>query len=161
MGRIGFIGADAHTESLIRSLFKAVPDAQIFLSPGSSESAQRMATQYPCWTLDSHQAVVDEADIIFVVTDRKGLHEISLGSVLGSGQTLISLIPGVQLRELQQIFNHAKVVRALLVNIHDSNKPLAFMTDSDDEIQQLFSVFSKVSMQMRESDFNLVEKNVS
>lgn len=56
MKRIGILGDDMLTEKLVSGLFQAVPDAQVFLSPGNSERAQRLAREYPCWTLDNHQA---------------------------------------------------------------------------------------------------------
>ncbi|WP_047606255.1 NAD(P)-binding domain-containing protein [Rahnella aquatilis] len=69
MKRIGILGIDALAEKWVRGLLQAVPDAQVFLSPGNSERAQRLAREFPCWTLDNHQAVIDEVDIIIISVD--------------------------------------------------------------------------------------------
>ncbi|MFP8579721.1 hypothetical protein ACLH17_25070 [Klebsiella pasteurii] len=62
MKRTGVLGVDALSEKLIAGFFQAETGAQVFLSPANSERAQRLAREFPCWTLDNHQAVLDEAD---------------------------------------------------------------------------------------------------
>lgn len=159
MKRMGILGVNTHTESLIRELFKAIPDAQIFLSPGSSESAQILAREFPCWTLDSHQALVDEVDIIFINADRNALHELSRSLTLHRSHTLISLAVGVQVSELQHMFNHSDCARLILAIVNDSNKPNVILTTVGEETERLFSLLGPVSMLSQESDFNLVETN--
>ncbi|CAI0788547.1 TPA: NAD(P)-binding domain-containing protein [Serratia fonticola] len=66
MKRIGILGVDAVNEELIRGLFQAAPDALVFLWPGNSERAQKLAREFPCWTMDNQQSVIDEADIIII-----------------------------------------------------------------------------------------------
>lgn len=160
MKRIGFLGVDTLTESLVKLLFKAVPDTQIFISPGSGEPAQKLAKEYPCWTQDSHQAVVDEAGIFFINIDRHALNRLSSGIKLAPGKTLISLVPGVQIRELQEMFNHANCVRFLFVNVNDSSKAVVILTAATAQITDLFSLLGSVSVLSRESDFNMIEKNL-
>ncbi|MDS7878147.1 hypothetical protein [Klebsiella pasteurii] len=58
MKRIGVLGVDALSEKLIAGFFQAETGAQVFLSPANSERAQRLAREFPCWTLDNHQAVL-------------------------------------------------------------------------------------------------------
>lgn len=157
MKRIGIVEVDTRTELLVRVIFKAMPDAQVFLSIGSGETAQRLAREYPCWTLDSHQAVVDEADIIFTNTNRHALVELARCIRLRRTQTLISLAAGIQLRELQQLFNHADCVRLLLATVNESGEPTAILTTVNEEIINLFSLSGSVSMISNESDFNMIE----
>ncbi len=66
MKRIGILGVDAVNEELIRGLFQAAPGALVFLWPGNSERAQKLAREFPCWTMDNQQSVIDEADIIII-----------------------------------------------------------------------------------------------
>ncbi|MBW5850757.1 MULTISPECIES: NAD(P)-binding domain-containing protein [Yersinia] len=95
MKRIGILGVDALTKELIRGLFQAIPDAQVFLSPGNSERAQRLAREFPCWTQDNHQAVIDEVDVIIISVDPDTLNELSNGVQLRNSHTLIYLMPGI------------------------------------------------------------------
>ena len=100
MKRIGILGVDALTEKLIRGFFQAAPDAQVFLFPANSERAQRLAREFPCWTQDNHQAVIDEVDVIIISVAPDTLNELSGSVQLRNSQTLISLVPGIQSRAL-------------------------------------------------------------
>lgn len=62
MKRTGVLGVDALSEKLTAGFFQAETGAQVFLFPANSERAQWLAREFPCWTLDNHQAVLDEAD---------------------------------------------------------------------------------------------------
>jgi len=77
MQRIGILGIDAVTEELIRGLFQAVPDVQVFIWPGNSERAQKLAQEFPCWTMGNQQSVIDEADVIIISVANDALTELS------------------------------------------------------------------------------------
>lgn len=93
MKRIGILGVNALSEKMVRGLFQAVPDVQVFLSPGNSERAQKLAREYPCWTLDNHQAVIDEVDVIIIDVYPSDLEELANCVRLRSSQTLVWLVP--------------------------------------------------------------------
>lgn len=88
MKRTGILEVDALTEKLVRGLFLAAPDAQVFLVPGNNERARNLAGEYPCWTLDTYQDVIDEADVIVTGGERHALHGIARQVQLHSTQPL-------------------------------------------------------------------------
>lgn len=92
MKRIGILGVNAVTEELVRGLFQAIPDAQVFLWPGNSERAQNLAREYPCWTMGNQQSVIDEADVIIISVANDALNELLNCAQWRSSKTLISLV---------------------------------------------------------------------
>ncbi|WP_241522394.1 NAD(P)-binding domain-containing protein [Chimaeribacter arupi] len=157
MKRVGILGVDLRAEGVIKALFKAAPDAQVFLSPGNSEAAQNAAREYPCWTLDNHQAVVDEADIIFINTAPAALPALAGSIALRPSHTLISLVPGVQISELRQRFTHFDCARALLAPVNDAGHSVVILTAGRQDITPLSALFGSVNLLSRESEFNVAE----
>lgn len=154
MKRIGILGVDALTEKLIAGFFHAIPDAQVFLSPANSERAQRLAREFPCWTLDNHQAVIDEVDVIIISVAPDNLNELARGVQLRNSQTLISLVPGIQSRTLRVMFQHSDCIRLQLAYSDVINKFAVILTSANEDIQSLFSPFGPLLVLAEESDFD-------
>ena len=154
MKRIGILGVDALTEKLIRGFFQAAPDAQVFLFPANSERAQRLAREFPCWTQDNHQAVIDEADVIIISVNPDTLNELARGVRLRDSHTLISLVPGIQSRTLREIFQPANCVRLRLAYSDGINQSAVILTAADEEIQRLFASLGPLLVAADESDFD-------
>lgn len=95
---------DALTDVLVRDLFRTTPDAQVFLSPGSGERVQRLSQEFPCWTLDDPQALVDEVEVLIISLDADALAELCARVQLRRGLTLVSLVPGVSSQALRKRF---------------------------------------------------------
>ncbi|WLI75897.1 NAD(P)-binding domain-containing protein [Kosakonia sp. H02] len=110
MAKIGILDVDALTETLLRGLLHAIPDLEVFISPGHCERAQTLAREFPCWTMDTNQEVVDEADIIIISVAADTLDNLAESVQLRSSQTLISLIPGIQIQTLREKFKHSQCV---------------------------------------------------
>ena len=108
MKRTGILGLDALTEALVRDLFLADPDAQVFIFPGTGERAQRLSQEFPCWTLDDPQALVDEVEVLIVCLDAAALTEICARVQLPRTLTLVSLVPGVSSQALRKRFRQAE-----------------------------------------------------
>lgn len=104
MKRTGILGVDALTDVLVRDLFRTTPDAQVFLSPGSGERVQRLSQEFPCWTLDDPQALVDEVEVLIISLDADALAELCARVQLRRGLTLVSLVPGVSSQALRKRF---------------------------------------------------------
>ena len=153
MKRTGILEVDALTEKLVRGLFLATPDAQVFLVPGNNERARNLAGEYPCWTLDTYQDVIDEADVIG--GDRHALHDIARQVQLHSTQTLVSLVPGLSVAYLQKLFGHPGCVRLMLTFAAEINQSSVILTEADKEIQTLFSLLGRLTVLSDESDFDL------
>lgn len=108
MKRTGILGVDALTDALVRDLFRTTPDAQVFLSPASGERVQRLSQEFPCWTLDDPQALVDEVEVLIVCLDAAALTEICARVQLPRTLTLVSLVPGVSSQALRKRFRPAE-----------------------------------------------------
>ncbi|HCO1310430.1 hypothetical protein HV170_18365 [Citrobacter freundii] len=68
MTRIGILGVNDLTETILVELFRLDPCAHVFLSSGEHERANLLARKFPCWIQDDVQAVINEADIIIITT---------------------------------------------------------------------------------------------
>lgn len=154
MKRIGILGVDTLTEKLIRELLQAEPEIQMFLSPGNSELAQTLARELPCWTMDNHQAVINEVDVIIISVSAATLKEISNCVQLHPSQTLVSLVPGIQSLTLRHLFRHSDCVRLKLAYSDRVNKSAVILTSADNDIQRLFSPIGPVFVLAEESDFD-------
>ncbi len=66
MTRIGILGVNDLTETILVELFRLDPCAHVFLSSGEHERANLLARKFPCWIQDDVQAVINEADIIII-----------------------------------------------------------------------------------------------
>ncbi|UWS43269.1 pyrroline-5-carboxylate reductase [Klebsiella variicola] len=155
MKRTGILEVDALTEKLVRGLFLAAPDAQVFLVPGNNERARNLAGEYPCWTLDTYQDLIDEADVIITGGERHALHGIAGQVQLHSTQTLVSLVPGLSIAYLQKLFGHPVCVRLMLTFAAEINQSSVILTEADKEIQTLFSLLGRLTVLSDESDFDL------
>jgi len=155
MKRVGILDVDDLTEKLVRGIFLAVPEAQVFLVSGNNERARRLERELPCWTLDHHQDVVDEADVIITGVDCHAMNEIANKVQLRSSQTLVSLVPGVNSQSLQDLFRHADCVRLMLTFAAEINQSNVILTAADKEVQGLFSRLGQLTVLPDESDFDL------
>lgn len=160
MKRTGILDVDVLTEKLVRGLFLATPDAQVFLLSGNNERARKLEREYPCWTLDTYQDVIDEADVIITGVDRHALDEIANKVQLRSTQTLVSLVPGLPTPYLQTLFRHNDCVRLMLTLAAEINKSSVLLTPADQEVQRLFSLLGPLTVLPDESDFDSATVNL-
>ncbi|AHY08351.1 NAD(P)-binding domain-containing protein [Serratia plymuthica] len=155
MKRMGILDVDELTEKLVRGMFLAVPEAQVFLVSGNNERVRKLERELPCWTLDHYQDVVDEADVIITGVGRHALNEIASQVQLRSSQTLVSLVPGMGSQSLRDLFRHTDCVRLMLTFAAEINKSSVILTAADEEIQDLFSRLGQLTVLPNESDFDL------
>ena len=155
MQRIGILNVDAFTEKLVRGLFCAVPDSQVFLFCANNERARKLAVDLPCWTPDSYQNVVDEVDVILIGGDSDSLHDIAPQVRLRGTQTLVSLVPGISIQHLRDVFGHADCVRLMLTFAAEMNKSTVILTAAENPIQQLFAQVGELMVFTNESEFEL------
>lgn len=160
MKRTGILEVDALTEKLVRGLFLAAPDAQVFLVSGNNERARKLERESPCWTLDTYQDVINEADVIITGVDRHVLDKIANQVQLRSTQTLVSLVPGLPSQSLRKLFRHTDCVRLMLTFAAEINKSSVILTAADQEVQRLFSLLGPLTVLPDESDFDLATVNL-
>lgn len=155
MKRVGILDVDGLTEKLVRGIFLALPEAQVFLVSGNNERARRLERELPCWTLDNYQDVIDEVDVIITGVDQHALNAIARQVQLRSSQTLVSLVPEIHTQSLRDLFRHADCVRLLLTCAAEINKSNLILTAADEEIQGLFSLLGQLTVLPNDSDFDL------
>ena len=155
MKRIGILDVDALTEKLVRGLFRAVPDSQIFLFCGNNERARKLSVDLPCWTLDSYQDVVDEADVIILGGEDHYLRKIAPKIQLRCPQTLISLVPAISTQKLRDLFRHTDCVRLMLAFAAEINQSSVLLTAADNDIQALFNRLGQLTVFTDEAEFDL------
>lgn len=68
MTRIGILGINDQVDTFLSTLFRLDPHAYVFLTSEDPERTNFLARKFPCWILDDDQAVINEADIIIVMT---------------------------------------------------------------------------------------------
>lgn len=155
MKRIGILDVDALTEKLVRGLFRAVPDSQIFLFCGNNERARKLSIDLPCWTPDSYQDVVDEVDVIILGGEYHSLRKIAPQVQLRCPQTLISLVPATSTQKLRDLFGHTDCVRLMLAFAAEINQSSVLLTAADNGIQDLFNRLGQLTVFTDESEFDL------
>ncbi|MER5029633.1 hypothetical protein [Pantoea anthophila] len=110
MRRIGFIGLNALSESIIMAIFRAMPEMQVFLYPSDCSRVQKLTTAYPCWTLDDCKSLSEETEIIILSPSHCNLNSISQSLHLRSVHTVVSLIPEISVQQLRILFRHPDAV---------------------------------------------------
>lgn len=68
MTRIGILGVNDLTETILVELYLLDPCAHVSLSSGDHERANLLARKFSCWIQDDVQAVINEADTIIITT---------------------------------------------------------------------------------------------
>ncbi|MDH2067142.1 NADP oxidoreductase [Pantoea sp. GD03673] len=156
MRRIGFIGLNALSESIVMAIFRAMPETQVFLYPSDCSRVQKLATAYPCWTLDDSQSVSDEAEIIILSPCRYDLSLISQSLYLRSVHTLVSLIPEISVQQLRILFRHPDCVRmAMLIQAENIN-PVVVLTDHAHHLEHLLWQTGLLTVTTSESQFDFM-----
>lgn len=129
MCRIGFIGLNSLSESIIMAIFRAMPETQVFLYPSDCSRVQKLATAFSCWSLDDYQSVSEEAEIIILSPCRCDLSLIFQSLHLTSFHTVISLIPEISVQHLRLFLRHPDCVRMAMMTQVENIKPRLVLTD--------------------------------
>lgn len=112
MVRLGFVGTGALAESVVKGL-QSLPGQrqQILLSPRSAAISTALAAAYPLVTrAESNQEVVDGSEIVFLAVLPRQLREVATSLRFRPEQTVISLVAGVSLAELDAYVAPARTV---------------------------------------------------
>lgn len=151
----GILGVGELTEKLIRGLLRADPDVNILLSPRNAERARGLSETLPCKVMQNNQEVVDQADIIILGVRPGALDVLAREVIFRPEQTVISLAAGISLERLQQIFNHAGIVRMMLTYAAEINKTTVVMTQCDQRLSKRFAGLGELIITADEHAFEL------
>lgn len=99
---IGFLGAGAMGEALIRGLIRArlVPASQIVAWDVRQERLRELKAAYGLETAIGREDLTARADIILLAVKPQNVKEALDGIQIGNGKLVISIIAGVTLAEL-------------------------------------------------------------
>lgn len=135
MNRIGFLGLNEISESIVKEIYRNAPDTQVFIYPANCSRVQKLATEYPCWTLDDSQSVIEEAEIVILSEFHSELNIIYESLKLHSMHTLVSLVLDISINDLRVFFRHSDCVRMQIVNHEDNLKFIVIITDTNKKFQ--------------------------
>jgi len=156
MRRIGFIGLNALSESIIMAIFRTMPEMQVFLYPSGCSRVQKLATAFPCWTLDDCQSLSEETEIIILSPSHCNLNSISQSLRLRSVHTVISLIPEISVQQLRFLFRHPDCVRMAMLIQAINNKPIVALTDHDHRLEHFLRQTGFLTVTTNETEFNFM-----
>ncbi|RRZ89342.1 hypothetical protein [Erwinia sp. 198] len=156
MSRTGFIGLNGLSESIITAIFRTVPEMQVFLYPFDCDRVQKLATAYPCWTLDDCQSVSDESEIIILSTPLIDLDSIAKSMKLRNTHTVVSLIPDASVQQLRLFFPHADCVRMTMISHGKNIKPMMILTGNNQKLEHFLCQAEFLFTAISENQFNLI-----
>lgn len=114
MLNIGVLGVGELTEKVVIGLRRSGFAGRVLLSPRNHERARQLSKQWACELMVDNQQVVDVSDLLLLGVRPDVVAQLSNEVQLKPGQTLVSLVAGWRLSELQRSFPEARCVRAML-----------------------------------------------
>lgn len=136
MSRLGFLGLNEMSESMIRAIYRTVTEVQIFLYPSDSSHIQKLARVYPCWTLNDCQSVSDESEIIFISLTLIDLTDVSKSLNLHSTHTVVSLNPDISVQQLRLFFPRKDCIR-MIIEQEENSKPVVVISGRSKRLEHL------------------------
>ncbi|WP_105635271.1 hypothetical protein [Cronobacter dublinensis] len=136
MKRIGFLGLNKLSESIVKAIYRTVPETQVFLYPSDCSNVQKLAKAYPCWTLNDCQSVSEESEIIIFSTPLCDLKAFSEKLKFCNVRTLVSLSPEVSIKQLRLLFPYSDCVRMAIISREENDSPIAVLTGNNPEVER-------------------------
>ena len=117
MKTIGFIGVGELALYTVKGVHRGGYQGPILLSPRNREKAMHLAESFQCEILPDNQSVVDNSDFIVISTRPAECLEALAGLEFKPGQVLISVVAGVEVRQLREVLPASlEIVRAMPVS---------------------------------------------
>lgn len=115
MTNLGILGVGHLAGYCVKGLRNGGDQRPIMLSSRGREMARQLASECGCSIVDSNQLLVDQCDIILLAVRPTHLDELLQAINFRPGQTVISVIAGVSLKQLRQYpeLRQTELVRAL------------------------------------------------
>nr|WP_175803067.1 NAD(P)-binding domain-containing protein [Burkholderia anthina] len=155
MIKLGILGVGDLTEKMVRGLLREAGDMEIVLSPRGREKALALGREHACRVMTDNQAVVDAADIVLVGVRPAQLEALAQEVALRPDQTLISVVSGVSVAELQRLFGIDRCVRAMLSYAAEINRSTVALYPADPGAQALLHVLGNLIVLASETEFEL------
>jgi len=136
---IGFIGVGELALYTIKGLRRGGYQGGILLSPRNREKAARLQRQFDCVVQADNQAVVNQCDFIVIATRPAHCLEALAELAFEPGQTLISVVAGIDTAELRQVIPaEVEIVRAMPVSSAAAGASPTLVYPRHEFVQTLF-----------------------
>ncbi|GEA17063.1 pyrroline-5-carboxylate reductase [Moorella sp. E306M] len=114
-GNIGFLGAGAMGEALIRGLLQSrqIPAARILAWDIRRERLQELEGTYGLQTVVGREELAARADILILAVKPQNVKEALGGLIVGKEKLVISIIAGVTLARLASYLGEVPIVRVV------------------------------------------------
>jgi pyrroline-5-carboxylate reductase len=153
--KIGILGVGELTEKVVIGLRRSGFGGRVLLSPRNHERAQQLAEQWDCEVMADNQQVVDGADLLVLGVRPEVVDQLSNEVQLRPEQTLVSLVAGLKLAELQRRFPQARVVRAMLSYAAQINQTTVVITPGGEPHATLLGALGSLVVLNEEEAFEL------
>lgn len=157
VGNLGFIGTGAIAQAVIAGLIDHGGFRKpIFVSERSQVRSSKLAERFDNVRVEAeNQRIVDQSDLMFISVLPDQAREVLLRLAFRKEQTLVSLVAGISLQELEQVVSPAhKIVRMIpLPPIENGVGPLP-VCPPDRRIRELFSECAHIIEVENEDQFS-------
>lgn len=154
---LGILGVGHLASYTVRGLRKGGDQRSILLSPRGRKVAHQLAQNYDCQIAESNQQVIDHSDLILLSVRPDKLPSLLERLSFKPGQTVISVIAGISLEQLQQYpeLSEVTLIRALPSASAEVNAgPIPLYPDHA-EVHNLFDSLGQVVPLPSEDLFNI------
>lgn len=155
MLKIGILGVGELTEKVVIGLRRSGFGGRVLLSPRNHERAQQLAEPWDCEVMADNQQVVEGADLLVLGVRPEVVDQLSAEVQLRAGQTLVSLVAGLKMAELQRCFPQARVVRAMLSYAAQINQTTVVLTPGGEPHATLLGALGSLVVLDEEEAFEL------
>ncbi|MFZ6049753.1 NAD(P)-binding domain-containing protein [Pseudomonas sp. CR3202] len=131
MQSLGILGVGELTEKVVRGLRRSGFEGVIFLSPRNHERSARLAAECHCQISDSNQAVVDSADLLLLGVRPQDVDALAREVTVPPGKLVMSLIAGVGLSLLTELFPGTRSIRVMLSYAAQINQSMVVVCPPD------------------------------
>mgnify|MGYP001818223095 CR=1 FL=1 len=152
---LGIIGTGALARYCVAGLRNASDDRTILLSPRNAQVAAELAAHHGCQVMVGNQLVVDGADLVLFATRPADAGSALKALRFRSGQTLVSVVAGIPLAELNALAKPARVVRSMPLCCAEVNAGAIPLWPDDPEVRALLSTLGEVLAMPDEAAFEL------
>ncbi|TCG01042.1 hypothetical protein BZM26_09800 [Paraburkholderia strydomiana] len=116
VAKLGVLGVGDLADKIVRGLLRhnELAAENVLLSPRNARKAEVLVRDFGCTVLSSNQQVVDDADLLLISVRPDQLWDLSRQIRLGGRRTIISVVAGISVSDLRQLFGHHDFVRSML-----------------------------------------------
>lgn len=155
MHTLGILGVGELTEKVVRGLRRSGYAGQIYLSPRNAQQARTLAAECDCQVMQSNQAVVDNAQLVFLGVRPEAVDQVAREVCFKSGQGLLSLVAGVSLERLVRAFPGARCLRVMLSYAVQFNQSTVVLCPQDTASEAVLTPLGNLVVLEDENAFEL------